>query len=175
METLDAIMTRRSIRAFADQPVSEAQLRTLLAAAMNAPSAGDGRPWHFVVTTDRAQLDALAESVDAGNPMFRQAQAAILLCFDEGLEKFKGFGPQDCACAAQNLQLAVHDLGLGTVWIAVVGIPPRVAGCRAVFGVPEQITPFALFPLGVPAEPLPAEARYDDKKVHWGRWALSKE
>lgn len=175
METLDAIMTRRSIRAFTDKPVGEPQLRALLAAAMNAPSAGDGRPWHFVVTTDRAQLDALADAVDAGNPMFRQAQAAILVCLDEALEKFKGFGPQDCACAAQNLQLAAHDLGLGTVWIAVVGIPPRVAGCRAVFDVPEGITPFALFPLGFPAEQLPAESRFDDKKVHWQRWALSKD
>lgn len=174
METLDAIMTRRSIRAFTTAPVSEEQLRTLLAAAMNAPSAGDGRPWHFVVTTDRARLDALADAVDAGNPMFRQARAAILICLDESLEKFKGFGPQDCACAAQNLQLAAHDLGLGTVWIAVIGIPPRVAGCRAVLGVPEGVTPFALFPLGVPAERLPAESRFDDKKVHRDGWALSK-
>lgn len=170
MQTLEAIMTRRSIRSFHDTPVSAAQLQTLLAAAMNAPSAGDGRPWHFVVTTDRGQLDALADAVDGGNAMFRQAQAAILICLDESLEKFKGFAPQDCACAAQNLQLAAHELGLGTVWIAVIGIPSRVAGCRAVLGVPEQVTPFALFPLGVPAESLPAENRFDSSRVHWGRW-----
>ena len=170
MQTIEAIMTRRSIRAFGGEPVSEAQLETLLAAAMNAPSTGDGRPWHFVVTTDRSQLDALADAVDGGNAMFRQAQAAILICLDESLEKFKGFAPQDCSCAAQNLQLAAHDLGLGTVWIAVIGIPPRVAGCRAVLGVPEHITPFALFPLGVPAEPLPPENRFDSSKVHWDRW-----
>lgn len=170
METLDAIMTRRSIRAFAGTPLAEKQIETLLAAAMNAPSAGDGRPWHFVVTTERAQLDAVATAVDAGNPMFRQAQAAILICLDEALEKFKGFGPQDCACAAQNLQLAAHDLGLGTVWIAVIGVPPRVAGCREIFGLPEAITPFAIFPLGMPAENLPPENRFDATKVHRGRW-----
>ncbi len=170
METLTAIMTRRSIRAFTDQPVGDAQLRTLLAAAMQAPSAGDGRPWHFCVTTDRAQLDALADSVDAGNPMFRQAQAAILICLDEALEKFKGFAPQDCSCAAQNLQLAAHDLGLGTVWIAVICISPRVAGCREVFGLPDNVVPFAIFPLGYPAETLPAEDRYDGERVNWGSW-----
>ena len=173
METIEAIMTRRSIRVFADTPVTPSQIRTLLAAAMNAPSAGDGRPWHFVVTDDRAQLDALADAVDAGNPMFRQAQAAILICLDESLEKFKGFAPQDCACAAQNLQLAAHDLGLGAVWIAVIGIPSRVAGCREVFGVPEAITPFALFPIGVPGESLPAENRFDAAKVHQRRWGES--
>lgn len=170
METIQAIMTRRSIRAFKNTPVTDAQIKILLEAAMNAPSAGDGRPWHFVVTTDRTKLDALADAVDEGNAMFKQAQAAILICLDESLEKFKGFGPQDCSCAAQNLQLAAHDMGLGTVWIAVIGVPPRVAGCRKVLGVPGNITPFAIFPLGVPDETLPAEHRYDEERIHSGMW-----
>lgn len=165
METIKTIMTRRSIRKFQKIPVTEAQIKTLLEAAMNAPSAGDGRPWRFFVTTDRAKLDALADSVDEGNAMFKQAQAAILICLDEALEKFKGFGPQDCSCAAQNLQLAAHDMGLGTVWIAVTGIPPRMTGCRKVLGVPENLIPFALFPLGVPGETLVAEYRYDESHV----------
>jgi nitroreductase len=165
METIKTIMTRRSIRAFKNTPVTEAQIKILLEAAMNAPSAGDGRPWHFVVTTDRAKLDALADAVDEGNPMFKQAQAAILICLDESLEKFKGFGPQDCSCAAQNLQLAAHDLGLGTVWIAIIGVPPRVAGCRKVLDVPENLIPFALFPIGVPGEQLEPEFRYDESRV----------
>jgi len=165
METIKTIMTRRSIRSFKNTPVTEAQIKILLEAAMNAPSAGDGRPWHFVVTTDRAKLDALADAVDEGNAMFKQAQAAVLICLDESLEKFKGFGPQDCSCAAQNLQLAVHDMGLGTVWIAIIGVPPRVAGCRKVLDVPEDIKPFALFPIGWPGEHLEAEARYDETRV----------
>ncbi len=171
MDTMNAIMTRRSIRAFQDVPVTDEQLMTLLKAAMNAPSAGDGRPWHFVVTTDRAQLDALADEVDEGNAMFKQAQAAVLICLDESLEGFKGFGAQDCSCAAQNLQLAAHDMGLGTVWIATINVPPRVAGCRKVLGVPEEITPFALFPLGLPGEELAAEVRYDESRIHNGKWS----
>ncbi len=171
METMTAIMTRRSIRAFKETPVSGEQMKTVLEAAMNAPSAGDGRPWHFVVTTTRSQLDALADAVDEGNDLFKQAQAAVLICLDESLEGFEGFGPQDCSCAAQNLQLAVHDLGLGTVWIAIINVPPRVAGCRKVLGVPEEMTPFALFPIGVPREPLEAEARYDAARVHVGEWS----
>jgi len=170
METREAIMTRRSIRAFQDTPVTEEQLKGLLEAAMNAPSAGDGRPWHFVVTTDRAKLYALADAVDEGNAMFKQAQAAVLICLDESLEGFAGFGPQDCSCAAQNFQLAAHDLGLGTVWIAIINVPPRVAGCRKVLGVPENITPFALFPLGVPGEELEPEIHYDDARVHNENW-----
>lgn len=165
METIKAMMTRRSIRKFEKTPVTDEQIKTLLEAAMNAPSAGDGRPWQFVVTTDRAKLNALADSVDEGNAMFRQAQAAILICLDESKEGFQGFGPQDCSCAAQNLQLAAHDLGLGTVWIAIINVPPRMAGCREVLDVPESLIPFALFPLGVPGETLEPEYRYDESKI----------
>lgn len=175
MQTFDAIMTRRSVRSFRPDPIDPARIETLLTAAMNAPSAGDGRPWHFVVTDERAKLDALADQVDAGNPMFRQAGAAILICLDPSLEKFKGFGPQDCSCAAQNLQLAAHDLGLGTVWIAVIGIPPREQGCRTIFGVPPEIQPFALFPIGVPADLPPPERRYDAGRVHRGQWGCHGE
>lgn len=165
MDTIKAMMTRRSIRAFKDTPVTEEQIKTLLEAAMNAPSAGDGRPWTFFVTTERAKLDALADQVDEGNAMLKQSQAAVLVCLDKSLEGFDGFGEQDCSCAAQNLQLAAHDMGLGTVWIAVINVPPRVAGCRNVFGVPENLIPFALFPLGVPDETLEPEYRYDESKI----------
>jgi nitroreductase len=104
--------------------------------------------------------------------MFKQAQAAVLICLDESLEGFAGFGPQDCSCAAQNLQLAAHEMGLGTVWIAIINVPPRVAGCRTVFGVSENITPFALFPLGVPSEELEPEIRYDESRVHREVWKV---
>jgi len=170
MEMMKAIMTRRSIRAFENTPVTEEQIKRLLEAAMNAPSAGDGRPWHFVVTADRSKLDALADEIDEGNAMFKQAQAAVLICLDKSLEGFDGFGDQDCSCAGQNLQLAAHNMGLGTVWIAIINVPPRVAGCRKVLGVPEEITPFALFPLGVPGEELEAEVRYDESRIHNEQW-----
>lgn len=170
MDTIEAIMSRRSIRVFSPDPVGNDVLQTLLEAAMNAPSAGDGRPWHFVVTTDRARLDRLADEVDEGNALFRQAQAAVLICLDESLEGFKGFGEQDCACAAQNLQLAAHAQGLGTVWIAIIHVPPREAGCRRIFGLPDRIKPFALFPIGLPGEKLPADYRYDKTRVHRNKW-----
>ncbi len=165
METMQAIMTRRSVRSFTAEPVREEQIKKLLEAAMNAPSAGDGRPWTYVVTTGRDVLDALADAVDEGNDLFKQAQAAVLICLDKAKEGFDGFGEQDCACAAQNLQLAVHDLGLGTVWIAVINVPPRVTGCRRVLGVSETLVPFALFPLGVPADLPEPDYRYDDTRI----------
>jgi len=170
METIKAIMSRRSIRKYKDTPVSDADIKTMLEAAMNAPSAGDGRPWHFVVIKDREKLNAIADKVDDGNEMFKQAQAAILICGDEEKQGFPGFYPQDCSCAAQNLQLAAHDLGLATVWIALWSVPPRVNGIREICNIPENIPPFAIFPLGVANEDLGEEYRYDESRVHTDQW-----
>src|SRR6056297_476334 len=128
METIQAIMSRRSIRQFEDKPVSDEAIKKILEAAMNAPSAGDGRPWHFVVIKDREKLNFLADRLDEGNEMFKQAKAAILLLGDKSKEGFPGFYPQDCACAGQNIYLAAHDLGLGTVWIALWSVKPRING-----------------------------------------------
>ena len=167
MNTIEAIMTRRSIHQFKDVPVTDEQIKTILAAAMQAPSAGDGRPWHFIVTKDRDKLNALAEKVDGGNKMLKEAPAAVLLCSNEAKEGFPAFYPQDCACAGENIYLAAHELGLATVWVAIWNVPPRIQGCEDVFAMPEGIKPFALFPLGVSNEDLAAEDRYDEALVSW--------
>lgn len=59
MDALEAIFTRRSIRKFTDAPVSPEDVRTLLEAAMSAPTAAGVQPWRFIVLTDRAVLDAV--------------------------------------------------------------------------------------------------------------------
>lgn len=175
MNTLDAIMSRRSIRQYKEEKISQEDLNKILAAAMQAPSAGDGRPWHFVVVEDRKQLDEIAEKVDQGNEMFKQAQAAIIVCGDESKEGFPGFYPQDCACASQNIYLAAHELGLATVWIALWGVPPRIKGIREVTLIPEEITPVAIFPLGYGNEDLGIEDRFDVSRVHRGTWKSSND
>ena len=167
MNTIEAIMTRRSIRQFKDTPVTDEQIKSILAAAMQAPSSGDGRPWHFVVTQDQAKLDALAEKVDNGNAMIKEAKAVILLCIDYSKEGFPGFAPQDCSCAAQNILLAAHDLKLASVWIACWNVPPRVQGCQEALDIPEGLEPFALFPIGEANEVLSADNRWDDALVSY--------
>ncbi|MGE5356227.1 MAG: nitroreductase family protein [Deltaproteobacteria bacterium] len=170
METIKAIMTRRSIRKFKSTPVPENTIKTILESAMNAPSAGDGRPWHFIVIDDRSKLDLIAEKVDGNNELFKNAPLAILILGDEKKQGFPGFYPQDCSCACQNIYLSAHDLGLGSVWIALWSVEPRIKGLREVIEFPIELVPFAIFPIGIPDEELPAEYRYDPGLVHFNKW-----
>ena len=62
-ELIQTIFTRRSIRRYTADPVGEEDVKTLLEAAMAAPSAGNRQPWHFIVVTDRQTLDALPKRI----------------------------------------------------------------------------------------------------------------
>ena len=169
MDALDCLMTRRSIRKFTAQPVAPELIRAALAAAMAAPSAGNAQPWHFVLLTDRALLDRVPDFHPYA-AMTRQAQAAILVCAEPGLEKYPGYWPQDCAAATQNLLLALHAQGLGAVWTGVHPDAARVEGFRTLLGIPETVVPHSFVPLGHPDMPSGRVDRYRPERVHAEGW-----
>lgn len=170
METLEALFTRRSIRDYTPQAVPDELVQELLAAAMQAPSAGNQQPWHFVVVTERQQLDALAEVLPFGK-MLKNAPLGIVVCADLALEKYAGFWMQDCSNATMNLLLAAHALGLGAVWVAIYPVEDRMAGAKQLLGLPEQVVPLCVVPFGYPAtRPEPPARRYDDARLHHNHW-----
>ena len=169
METFEAIHGRRSIRRYTAQPVPEGAIEALLRAAMAAPSAGDERPWRFVVITDRALLNAIPQFHEYSQ-MLKEAPAAIVICGDTTLEKYKGYWVQDCSAATQNLLLAAHAKGLGSVWLGVHPIKVRVAKTQELLGLPSHVIPLAVVALGYPAEAKGPTDRYDPTRVHRNRW-----
>jgi nitroreductase len=169
MEAYEAILTRRSIRAYTDQPIPDELIRKLLVAAVSAPSAGNGQPWQFVVITERAVLDALAELLPFGK-MLHQAPLALAVCGDAKGAAREGYWVQDCSAATENLLLAAHALGLGGVWLGVYPREDRAAGVRKILNIPEQITPLCVISLGYPAEPSASVDRYREERVHRNRW-----
>jgi nitroreductase len=169
MDATEAIRTRRSIRAYTDQDVSDELVRHLLEAAMMAPSAGNEQPWHFVVIRDRATLDEIP-SFHPHSGMLKHAPLAVLICGDETLEKYKGYWVQDCSAATQNLLLEAHARGLGAVWLGIHPIDERVAGMRKLLGMPDHVIPFALISIGWPAEEKGRQDRFDETRVHQDRW-----
>jgi nitroreductase len=168
METIKALMTRRSIRTWTDEPVAAEERKIILEAAMNAPSAADARPWHFVTMDDPAVIARFTGM--GGTEMLAESTFMVLVCGDESKEIYPGFWPQDCACAAQNMQLAAHDIGIGCVWIAVYPLEDRVELCRRVLDIPQAVVPFALLAMGVPNEVVAPEYRYEEERIHFNRW-----
>ena len=94
MELMEGILTRRSITKFTDKPVSDNDLNDLLKAAMQAPSAGNKQPWHFIIINDRKILDAITEFHDYSK-MLKESPVAILVCGDFETEKYCGYWVQD--------------------------------------------------------------------------------
>ena len=171
---LDNIATRTSVRAFTDEPVSEADIETLLRAAMAAPSAMNRQPWEFIVLRDRDTLDALAGKLRYAK-MLTQAPVAIIVCAEtmitlrDGTVVENNFWEHDASAATENLLLAAHAIGLGAVWTAASD-PERSAIVKEALGIPGTITPLCVVPIGHPAENPEPKDKWKPEKIHFNRW-----
>ena len=137
---------------------------------MSAPSAGNERPWHFIVITDRNILDEIPK-IHPYSQALNTAPVAILVCGDLKLEVHKDFWIQDCSAAAENILVAAQAKGLGTVWLGVYPRTERVDGIRKLVNIPDNIIPLAVIPIGYPAEDRPPAVRFDPSRIHHNKWS----
>ena len=128
MNVTEAIRARRSIRKYVPHvKMPEEHLHAILEAAMHAPSACNSRPWEFVVLqSDKAKEDALSIHPYASH--LRDASLGILVCADEKAQSgiAKGFFPQDCGAAIENILLQSLELGYGSCWCGIYPNAERV-------------------------------------------------
>jgi nitroreductase len=165
----DPVLSRRSIRKYEDEPVSDEHLHRLLRAAMAAPSAGNQQPWHFVVVRDRDLLRRIP-SFHPYARMLDSAPLAVVVCGSEEDLRWPRFWVQDCSAAVENMLIEASLLGLGGVWLGVYPLEERVAGVRDLLGIPGHVVPFAIVAVGRPAEKKGPSDRYDPSRVHRDRW-----
>ncbi len=169
MDITKAIASRRSIRKYTTEPVSDEDIGALLNAAMHAPSAVNEQPWHFVVVKDQETLAAIPQ-ISPTAPMVKDAPVAIAVCADKDLEKFPGLWVQDCSAATENLLLAATARGLGATWTAVYPFEDRVEGIKNLLNLPVNVIPLCIVPLGHPAEtPVPVD-RFNPSCIHYETW-----
>jgi len=166
---MDAIYKRRSIRRFTNEPVDKKTLLSFVKAGMNAPSAGNQRPWRFVIITERSILDEIP-SVHPYASMLKEAPAAILVCGDMDIEQRKGYWVQDCAAATENILLEIADRGYGGCWLGVYPREDRVEGLRRLLNIPGHIIPLSLIAVGVSAEKKPPKNEFDESRIIYNRW-----
>ena len=166
---MDAIFKRRSVRKYSGRDVADDIIKKILAAAMSAPSAGNERPWHFIVLRDKEMLKKVSECSPYARAL-AGAPVGIVVCADLALEKHEGFWVQDCSAAVENILIEVAALGLGAVWLGVYPLEERILHLKKLFNLPEQIMPFAVVPVGYPGQENVPSDRYDQSKLHYEKW-----
>ncbi|MBM4328029.1 MAG: nitroreductase family protein [Deltaproteobacteria bacterium] len=168
MDAFEAILTRRSIRKYTSDPVSDETVTELLKAAMSAPTAGN-EPWHFVVIRDRATLNAVT-TVHPHADMLKQAQVAISVCGDPTVEILKGRWILDCAAATENILIAANALGLGACWVGIYPEENRMRKLRELVRIPDHVVPLCMVSLGWPNRKKAPSARFREERIHVERW-----
>ncbi len=169
MDLFQTMHSRRSVRRFSDEPLTEAQLERLFRAAMSAANSGNQQPWRFVVIDDPTLRDTIG-ALEIERGPYHVSPQLVVVCADIGAMQWKMHWLADCGGAIQNLLLAAHGMGLGAVWQELYPYHRRVAEVRRLLGIPDTVYPMAVVAVGHPSDrPEPAD-RYDPAKVKRNHW-----
>ena len=169
---INNIMTRTSIRQYTDEPVSKADIETMLRAGMAAPTAVNRQPWHFVVINSKEKLAELAGDNPRGG-MLKKAPLAIVVCgnMDKALPgQGRGFWVQDCSAATENILLAANAIGLGAVWTGLYPDENRAGVVAKVLKLPETYIPLCTIVIGHPAEQPTPKDKWKPENVSYNEF-----
>lgn len=161
MGILETIKNRRSIRDFTDQELSHEAVDTLVEAILWAPSAGNlqSRKFYFVFNKD--VRNRLAQAALLGQTFIASAPLVVVACADRRTASRYGergmnlYSIQDTAASTQNMMLAAHEVGLGSVWVGAF----REEKVAEILDLPDNLRPVAVIPVGHPAKIPKAPAR----------------
>ena len=172
MEFTEAVRKRRMVRAFTPEPVAPEVITRIVELARQAPSAGFTQGQAFVVVTRPDLKAALArlcgeEGYVAGGhqPFISGAPVLVVACTNEAAYHRRYQEPDklrpgeveiewpvpywhfDIGCAVMVLLLAVVDEGLAAGFAGAFDLD----GVRALLGIPAEVTPVGVIPIGHPA------------------------
>jgi len=173
LEIPEAILKRKSVRAFAPKELTDEEISTLIKAATIAPSAGNMQPWGFVAVRDHDVKEALVEA-SHGQSFIASAPVVMVVCTDAakttpryGERGEKLYCLQDTAAAIENIMITATHNGLATCWI---GAFDEGMAAEAV-ELPNGVRPVALIPVGYPAhDPPPRPRRPVAEVLHMDHW-----
>ena len=166
----EIINTRRSIREYSDNEISDEDIMKILKAGMQAPGSRLGaEPWEFVVIKNRETLAKLAEI----KPRVKTAPVAILLVANIERAFYKLHWQQDMSAAAENMLLEAVNLGLGGLWNGVAPTPETMDAVAELFGLDnENQIPFCIITLGYPADGWENKFmdKFDETRIHYEKY-----
>ena len=168
MELKEALLKRRSIRKFTEEPVSKEDIDELMHAGMSGPSAMNTKPWEFYVVQDKEIMDQIMQVKKFAN---YGANTAIVVAGNMHhtimLPGLREFWVQDCSAATENILLRVTDLGLGAVWCGIYPNKKHSDALREILGAKKHIVPLSLILVGHPAVEAEARDQYEEKHIHF--------
>ena len=152
-ETIKNILGRVSVRKFTGESISDEDLNLIAECAKAAPTAMNKQLRQFTIVKDPEKIKKLVKAKHLGDAKYdmRNPTVLIIVSIDETCE----MGELDTACAIENIYIAAHSLGLGSVWINQLRGNSYVPEIRKVldsFGVPKNHVVWGMSALGVPAE-----------------------
>jgi len=183
---MDAIHQRRAVRAYTHREVQRDVVRTLIRAAVQAPSAVNQQPWAFVVVQDTGLLHRFSDrakelTLSALRPesplwihrsilsdphfnVFYDGSTLIAVCARMGT-----FCPsnEDCCLAAQNLMLAAQGLGLGTCPIGFAREALNEPAAKRELRIPDDHAVVMPILVGYTREISPPIARDEPRILSW--------
>ena len=135
-----------------------------------APSAVNYQPWHFIILTNRGNIENLAKAYP--RPWLISAPVIIVACINRKeswrrIKDNKDFGDVDVAIAIDHMTLAATSMGLGTCWVCNFDVDI----CKKMLELPDHMEPLAIIPLGYPINVVPEKKRKSmDEIVSWEKY-----
>ncbi len=174
MNTFETIMSRKSVRKFTEEVISDADLNSILEAGMAGPSAANARPFEFLVIRDKHMLEELGENSSKYSKPMKNATLGIVVCADKSriFPNAHGFSAVDTTIAAENMILAAWDMGIGSVWLGIWPDESNMENVARIAGLPDSTEPQHLIAFGYPEDPMPnmRGGRFEESKIHYEKW-----
>jgi nitroreductase len=165
----EIIKKRKSIRSYdTNAVITDDEIKSLLEAAMLAPSACGMRPWKFYVLQRRDIIDKITK-IHPYVGMLRSANCVIVVCIDMNIKNrvSDGFYQQDAGAAIENILLQAAYMDIGTCWCGVYPKEKLVTAISELLEMPENIVPINIIAVGRPAEEFGSRGFYEEEKVVW--------
>lgn len=163
---MSSIYTRVSVRKFEDRPVEAEKIREILRAGMQAPSAGNQRPWEFYVVTNRELIEAFSKSHQYAGCAAGAPVVIVPVYRKTGLW-LPEYAQVDMAICQENMWLRTDELGLGGVWLGIAPQRERMDRIREIMDLPDDLEAFSLFALGYPTQKGSQKNRFDESRIHY--------
>lgn len=178
---IENILNRKSVRNYLpDTAIAPDVMNEMLRCAMAAPTGIDIRPWRFVVVNNTAAFDTIFDESDFNLKMYRSASAVVIFCADTTMTRQDSTGAaitkpdpiwrDDMGACVENFLLAAEAYGLGACWTACYPFAERMNPVRKAFGLPDNVLPYAIVPVGYPAGTAQPKDKWKPENIHQDRW-----